>query len=109
LVNLTTQRLREAEAAKWKVDEAAAAEEVARLKKEFIERNKPKSTPLHPPFFCFRSRSSHGGHVEPAKEVLATSVTPIVIDVGSNTIKAGFGGDDAPLFVFSAVVGRVQK
>jgi hypothetical protein len=36
-------RAREAEAARWRVDEAAAAEEVARLKKDFIARNKPKS------------------------------------------------------------------
>ena len=30
----------------------------------------------------------------------------VVIDNGSNTIKAGFAGDDAPRSVFSTVVGR---
>jgi actin-related protein len=30
----------------------------------------------------------------------------VVIDNGSETIKAGFAGDDAPRSVFSATVGR---
>ena len=31
---------------------------------------------------------------------------PVVMDVGSGTIKAGFAGDDAPRAVFPTVVGR---
>ena len=32
--------------------------------------------------------------------------TVVVIDNGSNTIKAGFAGDDAPRAVFPSIVGR---
>eukprot|EP00475_Leptophrys_vorax_P011752 TRINITY_DN1826_c1_g3_i1.p1 TRINITY_DN1826_c1_g3~~TRINITY_DN1826_c1_g3_i1.p1 ORF type:complete len:120 (+),score=25.09 TRINITY_DN1826_c1_g3_i1:105-464(+) len=31
---------------------------------------------------------------------------PIVIDSGSSTVKAGFGGDEAPRTIFPALVGR---
>ena len=36
------------------------------------------------------------------------AVTAIVIDNGSGICKAGFAGDDAPLAVFSSVVGRAE-
>ena len=36
-------------------------------------------------------------------------IPTIVIDCGSNTIKIGYGGEDAPLVIFSSVVGRVRR
>ena len=35
--------------------------------------------------------------------------TVVVIDNGSNTIKAGFAGDDAPRKIFSSYVGYTKK
>ena len=35
--------------------------------------------------------------------------TAIVIDNGSYTIKAGFGGEDEPHAVFPSIVGRLSK
>ena len=35
--------------------------------------------------------------------------TVIVIDNGSNTIKAGFAGDDAPRKIFSSYVGYTKR
>ena len=35
--------------------------------------------------------------------------TVVVIDNGSNTIKAGFGGDDAPRKIFPSYVGYTKK
>jgi actin len=37
---------------------------------------------------------------------MSDSVTAVVIDNGSGSIKAGLAGDDAPRSVFSTVVGR---
>jgi len=37
---------------------------------------------------------------------LDDEVQALIIDMGSNSIKAGFGGDDAPRAVFPAIVGR---
>lgn len=36
-------------------------------------------------------------------------IPTIVIDVGSNTIKAGFAGEEAPLVMASAVAGHVRS
>ena len=33
-------------------------------------------------------------------------VTPVIIDNGSDTIKAGFAGDDAPRAVFPSIYGE---
>ena len=35
--------------------------------------------------------------------------TVVVIDAGSNTIKAGFAGDDAPRKIFPSYVGYTKK
>ena len=33
---------------------------------------------------------------------------PLVVDVGSSTIKAGFAGEDAPRVIFPSVVGQYR-
>ena len=33
----------------------------------------------------------------------------VVVDNGSDTIKAGFAGDDAPVVIFSSVVGQPRS
>ncbi len=38
--------------------------------------------------------------------MMANNVAPLVIELGSGTIAAGFAGDDAPRTVFPSVVGR---
>eukprot|EP00051_Salpingoeca_urceolata_P003110 m.55243 g.55243 ORF g.55243 m.55243 type:complete len:499 (+) comp12519_c0_seq1:52-1548(+) len=85
---LKKQAEMEAEKAKWHVDEEESAQEVARMKKEFLARNaKPKKI----------------------KEVFIRDIPTIVIDIGSNTIKCGYAGEDAPRWVFSSVMGRVRS
>jgi actin-related protein len=34
---------------------------------------------------------------------------PIVIDIGSGTLKAGFSGEDAPEVVFPSIVGTFSQ
>lgn len=34
---------------------------------------------------------------------------PIVVDIGSGTIKAGYAGEDAPRVTFPSVVGHVRQ
>ena len=52
----------EEEKAKWKVDEAAAGEEVALMKKQFRERAQAKEkwvTACQEPYFCARQHRQH--------------------------------------------------
>eukprot|EP00041_Stephanoeca_diplocostata_P033977 m.1138144 g.1138144 ORF g.1138144 m.1138144 type:complete len:494 (-) comp24439_c0_seq2:49-1530(-) len=76
-----------AERARWHVDEAEAAKEVAELKRKFREQVEPKKG---------------------EEKIEVKDIPTIVLDFGSNTIKAGFAGEDAPRVVTSAVVGRVR-
>eukprot|EP00038_Savillea_parva_P019171 m.26680 g.26680 ORF g.26680 m.26680 type:complete len:496 (+) comp4337_c0_seq1:141-1628(+) len=87
-----TREQREAEAAaaeraRWKVDEEESAKEVARMKAEFKARMEPKKK---------------------AEPVKIEEIPTIVLDLGSDTIKAGYAGEDAPRVVTSSVVGRVR-
>jgi actin-related protein len=42
------------------------------------------------------------------KSVVIKDIPTLIIDLGSSTIKVGFGGEDAPILVTSAVVGHVR-
>lgn len=47
--------------------------------------------------------------IEKIKDVQIKDIPTIVLDIGSNTIKAGYAGRDAPEFVISTVVGTVRR
>jgi actin, other eukaryote len=38
---------------------------------------------------------------------MENEIPAVVVDVGSDTIKAGFAGDDAPRVIFPSVVGHI--
>eukprot|EP00039_Didymoeca_costata_P031272 m.33961 g.33961 ORF g.33961 m.33961 type:complete len:497 (+) comp8641_c0_seq2:117-1607(+) len=76
-----------AERERWRVDEDEAAKEVARLKKEFREKVEPKSRP---------------------KSVHIKEIPTLVIDIGSNTIKVGYAGEEVPVVMVSSVAGHVR-
>eukprot|EP00053_Salpingoeca_punica_P004509 m.49475 g.49475 ORF g.49475 m.49475 type:complete len:514 (+) comp12826_c1_seq1:2177-3718(+) len=73
---------------KYTVSEEDCAKDVAERKRQFLERMK---TP------------------KPKVEVKIEKIPTIVIDLGSNTVKAGFAGQDAPKFVLSSVVGGIRS
>lgn len=78
---------REAEKARWKVDEEADGLEAARLKAAFKDLVEPKAE---------------------AKVEEITDIPTIVVDLGSCSIKAGYAGDDAPSVVLSSIIGHVR-
>ena len=77
----------EQEKARWHVDEEESHEEVARMKRQLLERiEKPKPKP----------------------KIQLQDIRTIVLDIGSGSLKAGFAGEDAPRVVMSAVAGFIK-
>eukprot|EP00056_Hartaetosiga_gracilis_P021660 m.25623 g.25623 ORF g.25623 m.25623 type:complete len:510 (-) comp9199_c0_seq2:67-1596(-) len=77
---------REAERKRWHVNEDEAAKEVEEMKKAMLSRlEKPKPKP----------------------KVVVKDIQTIVVDLGSNAVKVGFAGEDAPRAVVSSIAGYI--
>eukprot|EP00055_Hartaetosiga_balthica_P011943 m.56137 g.56137 ORF g.56137 m.56137 type:complete len:508 (+) comp7785_c0_seq1:161-1684(+) len=78
---------REKEREKWHVSEEEAAKEVAEMKQALLKRiEKPK----------------------PKEKKIVKDIQTIVIDLGSNAVKVGFAGEDAPRVVVSSIAGFIK-